>query len=90
MAIKAPAKVTGVIYGNKDNDTDVFRFAAKAGEQWVMEINAARSKSPLDSKVEVLDAAGHPIERVRLKAVRESWLTFRGKDSNTSGDFRLF
>ena len=90
MAIKAPAKVTGVIYGNKDDDTDVFRFAAKAGEQWVMEINAARSKSPLDSKVEVLDAAGHPIERVRLKAVRESWLTFRGKDSNTSGDFRLF
>ena len=90
MAIKAPAKITGVIYGKKEDDTDVFRFAAKAGEQWVMEINAARSKSPLDSKVEVLDAAGHPIERVRLKAVRESWLTFRGKDSNTSGDFRLF
>ena len=90
MAIKAPVKITGVIYGKKENDTDVFRFAAKAGEQWVMEINAARSKSPLDSKVEVLDAAGHPIERVRLKAVRESWLTFRGKDSNTSGDFRLF
>ena len=22
--------------------------------------------------------------------MRESWLTFRGKDSNTSGDFRLF
>ena len=90
MAIKAPAKITGVIYGKKEDDIDVFRFAAKAGEQWVMEINAARSKSPLDSKVEVLDAAGHPIERVRLKAVRESWLTFRGKDSNTSGDFRLF
>jgi hypothetical protein len=90
MAIKAPVKVTGVIYGKKENDTDVFRFAAKTGEQWVMEINAARSKSPLDSKVEVLDASGHPIERVRLKAVRESWLTFRGKDSNTSGDFRLF
>ena len=90
MAIKAPVKVTGVIYGKKENDTDVFRFAAKTGEQWVLEINAARSKSPLDSKLEVLDASGQPIERVRLKAVQESWLTFRGKDSNTSGDFRLF
>jgi WD40 repeat protein len=90
MDIKAPVKVTGVIYGKKEDDIDVFRFAAKAGEQWVIEINAARSKSPLDSKVEVLDTSGHPIERVRLKAVRESWLTFRGKDSNTSGDFRLF
>ena len=90
MTIKAPVKVTGVIYGKKENDTDVFRFTAKTGEQWVLEINAARSKSPLDSKVEVLDASGQPIERVRLKAVQESWLTFRGKDSNTSGDFRLF
>ena len=90
MLIKAPVKVTGVIYSKKKEDTDVFRFAAKTGEQWVLEINAARSKSPLDSKVEVLDASGQPIERVRLKAVQESWLTFRGKDSNTSGDFRLF
>ena len=31
MAIKAPAKITGVIYGKKEDDTDVFRFAAKAG-----------------------------------------------------------
>ena len=69
---------------------DLFRFRAKAGEQWVLEINAARSKSPLDSKVEVLDATGAPIERVRLQAVRKSWLTFRGKDSSTSGDFRVF
>ena len=90
MAIQVPAKVAGTIHGSKDSDADLFRFDAKAGEQWVIEINAARSKSPLDSKVEVLDAAGHPIERIRLKAVRESWLTFRGKDSNTSGDFRLF
>ena len=90
MIVKVPAKITGVIHGKLAADSDLFRFAAKAGEQWVIEINAARSKSPLDSKVEVLDAAGNPIERVRLQAVRESWLTFRGKDSTTSGDFRLF
>ena len=84
--IGLPAKVTGVIL----DGPDLFRFRAKAGEQWVLETNAARSKSPLDSKIEVLDAKGAPIERVRLQAVRKSWLTFRGKDSSTSGDFRVF
>ena len=89
-ALTLPTKVTGRIYGTDGADTDLYRFNARAGEQWVMEINAARSKSPLDSKLEVLSADGAPIERVRLQAMRDSWLTFRGKDSNTSGDFRLF
>ena len=85
-----PAVLTGMIHGEQGIDSDLFRFQAKAGEEWVLETNAARSKSPIDTKLEVLDADGNPIERVRLKAVRESWLTFRGKDSNTSNDFRLF
>ena len=89
-ALTLPTKVTGRIYGTDGADTDLYRFTARAGEQWVLEINAARSKSPLDSKLEVLSADGAPIERVRLQAMRDSWLTFRGKDSNTSGDFRLF
>ena len=89
-AIKLPATITGAIHGSDDIDSDLYRFSAKAGEQWVFEINAARSKSPMDSKIEILDDAGQPIERVRLQAIRQSWLTFRGKDSSTSGDFRLF
>jgi len=88
--ITLPTVVTGIIYGERGADSDLFRFQAKAGEEWVLETNAARSKSPIDTKIEVLDTDGKPIERVRLKAVRESWLTFRGKDSNTSNDFRLF
>ena len=89
-AITLPAVLTGMIHGEQGIDSDLFRFQAKAGEEWVLETNAARSKSPIDTKLEVLDADGNPIERARLKAVRESWLTFRGKDSNTSNDFRLF
>jgi len=88
--IALPAVVTGIIHDKQGVDADLFRFQAKAGEEWVLETNAARSKSPIDTKIEILDADGKPIERVRLKAVRESWLTFRGKDSNTSNDFRLF
>lgn len=85
--VKIPATITGVIAS--ESDADLFRFSAKAGEEWVLEVNAARSKSPLDSKIEVLTAAGEPIERVALQALRDSWFTFRGKDSKTSGDFRL-
>ena len=55
----------------------------------LLEVNAARSKSLLDSKIEVLDAAGRPIERLLLQATRDSWLTFRGKNSTQSGDFRV-
>jgi hypothetical protein len=88
--ITLPTVVTGIINSEKDIDSDLFRFKAMAGEEWILETNAARSKSPIDTKIEVLNAKGNPIERVRLKAVRESWLTFRGKDSNTSNDFRLF
>ncbi len=87
MPVKLTVEVKGAIA--KRGDVDYFRFAARAGEEWVVETNAARSKSPLDSKVSVLRANGDPIERVRLQAVRESWLTFRGKDSKTSGDFRV-
>ena len=88
--IQLPAMVTGVIEDADGRDSDLFRFKAKAGEEWVLEINAARSKSMLDSKIEVLDSDGRPIERLKLQATQKSWLTFRGKDSNTTGDFRLF
>lgn len=85
-----PAKVTGVVGDEADGaDEDWFRFAAKAGQQWIFEIDAARSKSPLDSIVEIRDSAGEPVPRVLLRAVRDSYFTFRGKDSSTSGDFRL-
>ena len=63
-------------------DADLYRFSAKAGEPWVIEVDAARSGSKLDSFVEVLDAAGRRIERVRLQAVRDSYFTFRGKDDS--------
>ncbi|MEZ6056007.1 MAG: c-type cytochrome domain-containing protein [Planctomycetaceae bacterium] len=71
-------------------DVDSFLFSAKQGEEWVFEVNASRSKSPLDSFIEVLDKQGQRIERVRLQAVKESYFTFRGKDADQTGDFRVF
>ena len=74
---------------NAEPDVDLFRFQARKGQQFVLEINAARQKSPLDSKLEVLDAAGNAVPRVMLQAVRKSYFTFRGHNSTDLNDFRL-
>jgi hypothetical protein len=87
MAVSLPAEIKGAV--GRPGDADYFRFAAKRGEPLLIEVNAARSKSQLDSRIEVLDAAGNPVEQVILQATRDSWFTFRGKDSAQSGDFRL-
>jgi hypothetical protein len=70
-------------------EVDTHKFTARAGQELTLAINAAQSNSPLDSRLEVLAADGKPIEQVVLQATRDSWFTFRGKDSDTSGDFRL-
>ena len=91
-AISANSMTSGVISATTkgaEADVDMFRFHAKKGEHLVVEIVAARDKSPLDSKLEILDAAGKPIPRVVLQAVRTSYFTFRGHNSSARDDFRL-
>ena len=56
----------------------------------MIETQAARDGSPLDSIVQVFDAEAQPVLRTRLQAVHESYFTFRGKNSSQSNDFRLF
>ncbi|MBL7193674.1 MAG: hypothetical protein ISS73_06940 [Pirellulales bacterium] len=85
--VELPASITGSM--NREGDADCFRFTAAAGQMLLLDVEAARSKSQLDSRLELLHANGEPVPRVRLQAVRDSWFTFRGKDSTQSGDFRL-
>lgn len=90
ILLTKPSTVAGAI--GESGDRDRFSFKAGKGEKWIFEVEAARSKklkSKLDSRLAVLDSKGDPVERVVLQAVRDSWLTFRGKDSKTSGDFRV-
>jgi len=87
VAVSLPAQIKGVI--GAEGDSDVFKFSAKKGEEWVFEVVAAKEKSPLDSKLEILDSNGVLLERVKLQAVRDSWFTFRGKDSMQVNDFRV-
>jgi hypothetical protein len=87
--VAAPVAVKAAIGG--PGDADCFRFTAHAGVPLLLEVVAAKAKpaSRLDSRIEVLDAAGQPVEQVVLQAVRDSWFTFRGKDSTQTGDFRV-
>ena len=68
---------------------DWYAFDAKVGEPWVVQIDASRGGSPMDSVIDILEQKGEPIVRTRLQAVRETYFTFRGKDSNNPDDFRL-
>lgn len=96
LTVPIPAVVRGIISpaadsdGREDEDVDCFAVDMAAGQQLCLDVRAAGEASPLDSRVEVLDENGNPVLRVRLQAVRDSWFTFRGKDSTTSDDFRLF
>lgn len=89
--ISVPFTVTGQIHDPaSETDADCYSFDAVAGQKLVIEINAARKKSPLDSHVQILTESGQPILRTRLQAVRDSWFTFRGKNGEQTNDFRLF
>lgn len=91
VAVELPAKKEGHIA--EPGERDLYRFAAKKGEEWIFEVEAARKgsslESKLDSKIEVLTPQGEPVERVVLQAVRDSWFTFRGKNSDIADDFRI-
>lgn len=91
QAISFPATINGTIFSQTANpDQDVFRFHAEKGKPVMIEVRASRDKSALDSCVEVLHHDGSPVLQARLQAVRDSYFTFRGKDSDTSDDFRMF
>jgi len=89
--ISLPANFQGKIF-NPDMEAatvwvedDLFGFDAVTGDQWIFEVNAARNKSMLDSKIEVLDAQGIPVPRVVLGSVRDSLIEFRSVSSDQKG-----
>jgi len=82
-----PAQVVGSV--GRPGDVDCFGFRARVGEPVTLAVHAAQGGSALDSRLEILTPDGRPVEQMVLQAVRDSWFTFRGKDSETIDDFRL-
>ncbi len=91
QVVSVPATISGTIHSEAVTpDQDVFQFQAEKGQPLMFEVKASRDKSPLDSFVEILHEDGTSVLQTRLQAVRDSYFTFRGKDSDTSDDFRMF
>jgi hypothetical protein len=60
-------------------------FLAKKGQRLILEVNARRLGSRLDSVIEVLDAQGKPVPRAVLRCVAKTYITFRDHDSAGTG-----
>ncbi len=82
-AISVPVTVNGRIAApGAAND---YRFQAHKGEQLVLEVNARRMNSDLDSYLEVLDAKGNPIERAVVRPVWQTSIVLRDHASSDRG-----
>jgi WD40 repeat protein len=85
-----PCRIAGIITKtNGEPDADLFRFDGVAGEALMIETRAEQDKSPLDTRIEILYPDGTPVPQVVLRAVRDSYLTFRGRNSDDLDNFRL-
>lgn len=92
MPLGGATTIAGVIErpeGRSTPDIDLFRFHARAGDQWIVKTRAQQLKSPLDTYVEILDTEGNPVVQTVLQAVRDSYLTFRSINSKTNNTIRL-
>ncbi|MBA61023.1 MAG: hypothetical protein CMJ76_01540 [Planctomycetaceae bacterium] len=89
--ISLPVNFQGKIFNPEKKDRtvaiedDLFGFDAIRGDQWILEVNAERNKSMLDSKIEILDSSGIPVPRVVLRSLRDSLIEFRSVSSDQKG-----
>jgi hypothetical protein len=61
------------------------RFKAHKGEKLVLEVNANRLGSPLDSMLEILDAKGDPVERATVRCELATAVTLNDPSSSGTG-----
>jgi hypothetical protein len=78
--VPVPATINGRVLAK---DGNVYRFRARKGAKLVVEVNARRLGSDLDSYLEVLDRDGRPIERATVRAILETSTTLSERNSTT-------
>ncbi len=104
MSAPRNVRVAGTI--SQAQEVDRYQWSANAGEVWAIDVDpiganatvapnhptlpATGDASDLDPLITILDHNDQPVVQTRLQAIRESYFTFRGKDSMQSDDFRLF
>ena len=86
QAITTPITVNGrIAHPDGKADVDVYKVSGEKGQPLVIQVNAARLGSALDSVVEVLDSLGHPVPRARLRPVWETTVDLRNHLSTGTG-----
>src|SRR5262249_21687863 len=64
---------------------DLWQFPAKKGQRLIVEVQARRLGSPLDSTIAILDAKGQPVPRAVLRCLAKTYVTFRDHGSGSPG-----
>lgn len=60
---------------------DLWRFRAKKGQPVIVDVEASRLGSDLDSWIEILDEEGNLLPRATLRSVARTFVTFRDHDA---------
>jgi hypothetical protein len=81
--VPVPGTANGVVA--TPGATGTWRFAAKKGQRLLLEVNARRLGSPLDSFIEVLDNKGQPLPLATLRCLAKTYVAFRDHDSSGPG-----
>jgi hypothetical protein len=81
--LSVPGTANGII--REAGAADLWRFHARKGERLILEVQAARLGSPLDSFLEILDSRNQPVPRATLRSVAKTYVTFRDHDSAGAG-----
>lgn len=81
QAVSAPVTINGKLEAGEN----YYRFHARKGEKLVLEVDANRLGSPLDSLLEILDTQGTPVERATIRCVLETSITLADRDSVSRG-----
>lgn len=81
--IAVPGIATGVL--REPQAAHTISFKAKKGQQLIVEVEARRLGSPLDSTIEILDAKDQPVQRATLRCIARTFSTFRDNDSVGTG-----
>jgi hypothetical protein len=81
--LPVPATVNGRL--EKPGEFAFYRFTAKKGQKLILDVNARRLGSDLDSFLEVLDAKGSRIERATIRATWQTAITLADQTSSNTG-----
>ncbi len=81
--IPVPGTANGRI--EQPGATQTWRFQAKKGRRLLLEVNARRAGSPLDSVIEILDGNGALLPRATLRSLARTYAAFRDHDSASTG-----